>query len=50
VTVDFLPAGLVGLALGSFLNVVITRLPRGESVWAGWQDNTVFGFPFSVIG
>jgi leader peptidase (prepilin peptidase) / N-methyltransferase len=44
-------AGLVGLALGSFLNVVITRLPQGESVWAGrsrcptcrrplfWQDN-----------
>ena len=50
-TVDFLLAGLVGLALGSFLNVVITRLPRGESVWAGrsrcpqcrqpiaWRDN-----------
>jgi leader peptidase (prepilin peptidase)/N-methyltransferase len=44
-------AGLVGLALGSFLNVVITRLPRGEPVWAGrsrcpqcrrplaWYDN-----------
>lgn len=42
---------LVGLALGSFLNVVITRLPLGEPVWAGrshcphcrvpipWQDN-----------
>jgi leader peptidase (prepilin peptidase) / N-methyltransferase len=41
----------VGLALGSFLNVVITRLPRGESVLAGrsrcpqctsplpWYDN-----------
>ncbi|MDP2046438.1 MAG: prepilin peptidase [Deltaproteobacteria bacterium] len=50
-TVDFLLAGLVGLALGSFLNVVITRLPQGESVWAGrsrcpqcrspvwWYDN-----------
>ncbi len=25
-------AGLVGLAFGSFLNVVISRLPRGESV------------------
>ncbi len=44
-------AFLVGLALGSFLNVVITRLPRGEQVWAGrsrcpacrrtlpWYDN-----------
>lgn len=42
---------LVGLALGSFLNVVITRLPLGEGVWTGrsrcphcrgslpWQDN-----------
>jgi leader peptidase (prepilin peptidase)/N-methyltransferase len=42
---------LVGLALGSFLNVVITRLPLEEQVWAGrsrcphcrnpipWQDN-----------
>ncbi|MHB8066428.1 MAG: prepilin peptidase [Desulfobaccales bacterium] len=42
---------LVGLALGSFLNVVITRLPLGEAVWAGrsrcphcrapisWRDN-----------
>jgi leader peptidase (prepilin peptidase)/N-methyltransferase len=51
VTVDQLLAGLVGLALGSFLNVVITRLPQGESVWAGrsrcpncrrplfWYDN-----------
>ena len=50
-TVDSLLAGLVGLALGSFLNVVITRLPQGESVWAGrsrcpqcrsplsWYDN-----------
>jgi leader peptidase (prepilin peptidase)/N-methyltransferase len=44
-------AGLVGLALGSFINVVITRLPQGEQVWAGrsrcpschtiiaWYDN-----------
>lgn len=44
-------AFLVGLALGSFLNVVITRLPLGEGVWAGrsrcphcrapisWRDN-----------
>src|SRR4030042_540113 len=44
-------AFLVGLALGSFLNVVITRLPRGEQVMAGrsrcphcrttlpWRDN-----------
>jgi leader peptidase (prepilin peptidase) / N-methyltransferase len=51
VTADSLLAGLVGLALGSFLNVVITRLPRGESAWAGrsrcpncrrplsWYDN-----------
>jgi leader peptidase (prepilin peptidase) / N-methyltransferase len=51
VTVDSLLAGLVGLALGSFLNVVITRLPHGESVWGGrsrcpqcrtplpWYDN-----------
>ena len=50
-TVDFFLAGLVGLALGSFLNVLITRLPQGESVWAGrsrcpqcrqpiaWYDN-----------
>jgi leader peptidase (prepilin peptidase) / N-methyltransferase len=48
---DSLLAGLVGLALGSFLNVVITRLPQGESVWGGrsrcpqcrqpiaWYDN-----------
>jgi leader peptidase (prepilin peptidase)/N-methyltransferase len=35
VTVDSLLAGLVGLALGSFLNVVITRLPQGESFWGG---------------
>jgi leader peptidase (prepilin peptidase) / N-methyltransferase len=43
--------GLFGLALGSFLNVIITRLPRGEQVWHGrsrcphcltrlpWYDN-----------
>jgi leader peptidase (prepilin peptidase)/N-methyltransferase len=49
--VDSLLAGLVGLALGSFLNVVITRLPQGESAWGGrsrcprcrtsllWYDN-----------
>jgi len=49
--VDSLLAGLVGLALGSFLNVVITRLPRGEPLWGGrsrcpqcrsplrWYDN-----------
>lgn len=42
---------LVGVALSSFLNVVITRLPQGEQVWAGrsrcpfcraplpWRDN-----------
>jgi len=42
---------LVGLALGSFLNVVITRVPRGEGVFRGrsrcprcrttlrWRDN-----------
>jgi leader peptidase (prepilin peptidase)/N-methyltransferase len=48
---SYLMATLVGLALGSFLNVVITRLPREEKVWAGrsrclhcrtplpWQDN-----------
>jgi leader peptidase (prepilin peptidase)/N-methyltransferase len=51
VTVDSLLAGLLGLALGSFLNVVITRLPQGEAVGAGrsrcfhcrrplaWHDN-----------
>jgi leader peptidase (prepilin peptidase) / N-methyltransferase len=51
VTVDWFLAGLVGLALGSFLNVLITRLPQGESVGAGrsrcpqcrqpiaWYDN-----------
>lgn len=44
-------AFVVGLALGSFLNVVITRLPRGEAFWRGrsrcprcrapipWHDN-----------
>jgi len=44
-------AFVVGLALGSFLNVVITRLPRGEAFWRGrsrcprclapipWRDN-----------
>lgn len=32
---DSLLAGLVGLGLGSFLNLVITRLPQGESVWTG---------------
>jgi leader peptidase (prepilin peptidase)/N-methyltransferase len=49
--VGSLLVGLVGLALGSFLNVVITRLPRGEAIWAGrsrclqcrrplaWYDN-----------
>lgn len=48
---DSLVATLVGLALGSFLNVVITRLPQGEPFWAGrsrcprcrntlsWYDN-----------
>ncbi len=44
-------AGLLGLILGSFLNVVATRLPQGEAVWDGrsrcpqcrrtlaWYDN-----------
>lgn len=32
---DYLAAGLVGLAAGSFLNVVITRLPRGEAFGRG---------------
>ncbi len=48
---DALLAFLVGLALGSFLNVVATRLPEHEQVWAGrsrcphclaslpWYDN-----------
>jgi leader peptidase (prepilin peptidase) / N-methyltransferase len=31
---DYLVAGMVGLAVGSFLNVVITRLPQGEAF--GW--------------
>lgn len=29
----FILAAVVGLAVGSFLNVVIYRLPRGESLW-----------------
>ncbi|MFP3867530.1 MAG: prepilin peptidase [Desulfobacteraceae bacterium] len=49
--VGYILAVLVGLALGSFLNVVITRLPQGEPVLAGrsrcpqcrhpipWYDN-----------
>jgi leader peptidase (prepilin peptidase)/N-methyltransferase len=49
--IAYVAAGLVGLAFGSFLNVVITRLPRGERIWAGrshcpqchaaicWYDN-----------
>jgi leader peptidase (prepilin peptidase)/N-methyltransferase len=49
--ISYVLAGLVGLALGSFLNVIVTRLPRGEQVWAGrswcpqcrrplsWYDN-----------
>jgi leader peptidase (prepilin peptidase)/N-methyltransferase len=48
---DSLLAGLVGLALGSFLNVVITRVPQGEALCCGrsrcphcrqplsWYDN-----------
>ena len=48
---ESLLAALVGLSLGSFVNVVITRLPEGESVWRGrsrcpwcrrplaWYDN-----------
>ena len=48
---SYVLAFLVGLALGSFLNVVITRLPRGEAFWRGrsrcprclalipWHDN-----------
>ena len=48
---ESLLAALVGLSLGSFLNVVITRLPEGEAVWRGrsrcprcrqplaWYDN-----------
>ena len=48
---ESLCAVLVGLILGSFLNVVITRLPQGESLWApgsrcprcrqplAWHDN-----------
>jgi leader peptidase (prepilin peptidase)/N-methyltransferase len=31
----YILAGLVGLAVGSFLNVVITRLPQEEPFWAG---------------
>ena len=33
-TSTFAIAGLLGLAVGSFLNVVIHRVPRGESVIA----------------
>jgi leader peptidase (prepilin peptidase)/N-methyltransferase len=48
---SYLLALVLGLALGSFLNVVITRLPRGEAFWRGrsccprclapipWYDN-----------
>jgi leader peptidase (prepilin peptidase) / N-methyltransferase len=32
---SYLLAFLVGLALGSFLNVVISRLPQGEQFWRG---------------
>lgn len=31
---DYLAAGLIGLAVGSFLNVVITRLPQNEPLGA----------------
>jgi leader peptidase (prepilin peptidase)/N-methyltransferase len=49
--VAYLLTFLVGLALGSFFNVVITRLPQGEQFWRGrsrcphcraalpWRDN-----------
>ena len=48
---SYLLAALFGLVLGSFLNVVITRLPQKEQIWAGrshcpschtliaWYDN-----------
>jgi leader peptidase (prepilin peptidase)/N-methyltransferase len=45
--VDSLLAVLVGLALGSFLNVVITRLPRGEPMWAGRSRCPYCGRPLS---
>jgi leader peptidase (prepilin peptidase) / N-methyltransferase len=32
---EYLLAGVVGLAVGSFLNVINTRLPRGEAVGLG---------------
>jgi leader peptidase (prepilin peptidase) / N-methyltransferase len=32
---DYLLAGMVGLTVGSFLNVVITRLPQGEAFGLG---------------
>jgi leader peptidase (prepilin peptidase) / N-methyltransferase len=49
--VAYVLTGLIGVFLGSFLNVVITRLPQGEQFWAGrshcpscgatlaWYDN-----------
>jgi leader peptidase (prepilin peptidase) / N-methyltransferase len=54
-------ACLAGLAVGSFLNVVVTRLPRGESVASGrsrcpacgvplaWRDNIPL-FSYVLLG
>jgi leader peptidase (prepilin peptidase)/N-methyltransferase len=40
---------VLGLALGSFLNVVIHRLPRGESLWRPGSHCPACGAPVRVV-